>query len=275
MDVTTRTEQHYTRHGLLDTIVEALRASGKDTDRLVPGDLAPVDEFHIRGREATVELARRAALRPGLRVLDVGCGIGGSARYLASECRCDVTGVDLTREYVETAEVLATMVGLSSIVRFEHASALELPFEDESFDVVWTEHVQMNIADKARFYGGLARLLKKSGCLMFHDIFRGPGDAPAYPVPWAEEPSISFLATPESVRDLLLSFGLTITDWDDRTEPSLAWFRAMRERLASTGPSPLGLHLLMGPTAPTKFANMIRGLETRGIVVVQAVATRP
>ena len=275
MDVRTQTEQHYARSGLLDAIVDAVRASGKDPARLSPADLAPVDEFHIRGRDGTVELAGRAALQRGLRVLDVGCGLGGSARYLASEFGCQVIGIDVTREYVEAAEVLARMVGLSSKVRFQQASALELPFREGSFDVVWTEHAQMNIADKARFYGGLARLLKPGGRLMFHDIFRGSGAAPVYPVPWADEPSISFLALAERVRDLLLSFGLTIADWDDRTEASVAWFRAMGERIASNGRPPLGLHLLMGPTAPAKFANMVQGLAERRIVAIQAVAARP
>ncbi len=176
-------EQHYGRGRILDSILGALRGAGKDLSRLRPDDLAPVDEFHVRGREATVELARRASLAPGARVLDVGSGLGGSARYLAAEHQCLVEGVDLTREYVDVANALARMVGLSDRVAFRQASALDMPFDDESFDVVWTEHVQMNIAEKRSFYCEIARVLRPEGLLLFHDIFEGDGAPLHYPAP--------------------------------------------------------------------------------------------
>jgi ubiquinone/menaquinone biosynthesis C-methylase UbiE len=153
-------EQHYGRGRILDSIIAALRETGKDLGRLKPEDLGPVDEFHVRGREATVELARRAALKPGSHVLDVGCGLGGSARYLAAEHQCQVTGIDLTQEYVDVANALAGMVGLSDKVACRQASALEMPFDDGTFDVVWTEHVQMNIADKHAFYREIGRVTR-------------------------------------------------------------------------------------------------------------------
>jgi ubiquinone/menaquinone biosynthesis C-methylase UbiE len=265
-------EQHYGRGRILDSIVGALRQSGKDLDRLKPEDLAPVDEFHIRGREATVELARRASLKPGSRVLDVGCGLGGSARYLAAEHQCQVTGIDLTQEYVDVANALAGMVGLSDKVAFRQASALEIPFDDGSFDVVWTEHVQMNIADKRAFYREISRVTRPKGLLLFHDIFRGDGGPLHYPVPWAEEPSISFLAAPAEVRQILEELGSVIHDWVDKSEPSLQWFVAAIEKVKVSGPPPLGLHLLMGDTAKTKFENNIRNLREGRFVVYQACA---
>lgn len=266
-----RVEQHYGRGDIFEAILQALRDSNKDLTRLQPADLAPVDAFHIRGREATIELARRIALQPGLTVLDVGCGLGGSSRYLAAEHQCHVTGIDLTREYVDIATALAAMVGLQDQVQYHHSSALAMPFEDCTFDVVWTEHVQMNIADKGAFYTELARVLKPGGSLLFHDIFQGPGGTPRFPVPWAEDSSLSFLALPETVRRLLIEAGLTIVDWEDKTPHSLSWFIATVEKLALSGQPPLGLHLLMGPTGRVKFANIARNLQEQRIAVLQAV----
>lgn len=267
-------EGHYGRGHILESIMRALREMGKDSVKLSPADLALVDEFHIRGREATIELARRAALTRGLKVLDVGCGLGGSARYLAGEHGCRVTGIDVTKEYVDVANALAELVGMKDLVSFRQASALDLPFAGRSFDAVWTEHVQMNIADKRAFYSQIARVLAPHGRLLFHDIFEGPGGALHYPVPWAEDASISFLATPQTVRNVLQDVRFSVLDWDDKSQASLEWFIAAIEKLKLSGPPSLGLHLLMGATAKAKFENQIRNLRERRIVVIQAVAEK-
>jgi ubiquinone/menaquinone biosynthesis C-methylase UbiE len=267
-------EQHYGRGRILDSIVAALLDAGKDPARLKPEDLAPVDEFHVRGREATVELARRAALEPGSHVLDVGCGLGGSARYLAAEYRCRVTGIDLTQEYVDAANALAGMVGLSDSVAFRQASALGLPFDDASFDVVWTEHVQMNIADKRAFYREIGRVTRPGGMLLFHDIFAGEGGPPYYPVPWADESSISFLAAPQAVKATLEALGFVIHEWVDKSEPSLQWIATALERARVSGPPPVGTHLLMGETARQKLENVIRSLREGRLAVYQARAEK-
>lgn len=267
-------DSHYGRGDVLDSILRALRESGKDVTRLAPADLSPVDQFHIRGREATVELASRASLTPGARVLDVGCGLGGSVRYLASQYQCQVTGIDLTKEYVDTARDLADRVGLTQKVEFRHCSALDMPFDDGSFDVVWTEHVQMNIADKQAFYAEIARVLAPGGRLLFHDIFQGGGGPVLFPVPWAEDSSISFLVAPEVARDILGNLGFTIREWEDKSQLSLDWFVAAVDKMKRSGSPPLGLHLLMGDTAKAKFENQIRNLREGRIVVVQAIAVR-
>jgi ubiquinone/menaquinone biosynthesis C-methylase UbiE len=267
-------DSHYGRGEILNSILRALREMGKSVAQLAPADLAPVDEFHIRGREATIELASRASLKPGLRVLDVGCGLGGSVRYLASEHQCQVTGIDLTKEYVDAANALADLVGLKQMVEFRQGSALDMPFDDGAFDVVWTEHVQMNIADKQAFYAEIARVLAPRGRLLFHDIFRGDGGPLHYPVPWAEDGSISFLVAPEAVREILAEVGFSIRNWEDKSQHSLDWFVAVIEKLKLSGPPPLGLHLLMGNSAKLKFENNIRNLREGRFVVAQAIAEK-
>lgn len=268
-------ERHYTRGAILESIDRALRQAGKDPLRIAPPDLAPVDQFHTRGREATIELAQRVDWKPGLRVLDVGSGLGGSARFLAVEYGCDVTGVDLTAEYVDVANTLAQRVGLADRVKFRQANALALPFDDASFDVVWTEHVQMNIPDKRAFYGEISRVLAPRGRLLFHDVFEGDGAPLRFPVPWASEPSISFLAPPDAVRATLAAVGLEVRAWEDKTTLSADWLEAMAARVrASGGPPPLGLHLLTGETHAAKFANYIANLREGRVVVVQAVAEK-
>lgn len=273
-EIAASVETHYGVGGVFESILEALRALGKDLDQLTPPDLAPVDEFHIRGREATAELAELAELSPGLCVLDVGCGLGGSTRYLASERGCRTTGIDLTREYCEIAKALSQRVGLGDVVDFRHDSALDMPFDDATFDVVWTEHAQMNIHDKAAFYTEIARVLKPGGRLIFHDIFQGSGGEVFFPVPWAEEQSISSLVTPEALRQLLKQVGLRELVWEDKTALSLDWFRRAVDRMKTMAPSPLGLHLLMGANSRAKFENNIRNLEEGRIVVLQAVLER-
>lgn len=267
-------ENHYGRGRILDSILAGLQALGKDIDRLEPADLAPVDEFHVRGREATVELARRSPPTPNSRVLDVGCGLGGSARYLAENFGCHVSGIDLTHEYVMTAQALTERVGLTNRLAFHCASALELPFSAGIFDLAWTEHVQMNVADKTRFYGEIARVLRPGARLLFHDIFEGSNRPVRFPVPWASDDSISFLVPPESARETLQEVGMNVVDWEDRSARTLEWFTAIVQKLKQSGPPPLGLHLLMGDQALAKFENIIRNLSEERIVVVQAVAEK-
>ena len=266
---------HYTVGELGETILAALSKEGKDLDALTPEDLAPVDGFHIRGREATEELAKLLETGNVERILDVGSGLGGSCRFLAARFECETVGVDLTEEYCRVAEMLSDRVGLGRHTKFKQGSALDLPFPDESFDLVWTEHVQMNIEDKARFYGETARVLAPGGRLAFHDIFAGEQSPIHFPVPWAPDASISFLMDPVELRKTLQQTGLREISWQDTSAISLDWFQAGIARIQTDGPQALGIHLLMGKTAFEKLKNVIRNLNERRITVIQAVMEKP
>jgi len=262
---------HYGISELYERIFGALEKGGISQENLDVDSLAPMDEFHIRGRESTVELANRLELGPDVDVLDVGCGIGGTARHLAVSYGCRVTGIDLTPAYCELAEELSSRVGLGEETSFQRASALDLPFEDESFDVVWTEHTQMNIADKRRFYAEAARVLRPGGVLAFHDVFAGPESRLNYPMPWATTEDSSFLAPAPAIRKILEELSLSEVVWHDCSEISTAWFRSVREKISTSGPPAVGIHLLMGETAPLKVANAHEGLASGAMVTIQAV----
>lgn len=266
-------DRHYGRNGLIDIINKGLGSVIGDRP-VTPADLAPVDEFHNRGRDATLELAALVDFGRDDRIVDIGCGLGGSARHLADERGCRVTGIDATREYVETARELARQVGLEDRVEFHHANALALPFDDAAFDGAWTEHVQMNIADKTAFFSEIARVLKPGGSLAFHEILAGSGEAVVFPVPWAETADLSFLADEASMREAIAQAGLEIQVWRDTTDASLEWATNTAARIKENGPPPLGLHLLLGETAPTKLANLIANMKSGAIRVVQAVVIR-
>jgi ubiquinone/menaquinone biosynthesis C-methylase UbiE len=222
--VTVAVEEHYTRRDLTGAIREALQQAGKDPADLQPLDLAAVDEFHIRGRQATLELGDRLKPNSSDRVLDIGSGLGGASRALAAAYGCHVTGIDLTEEYCRTARELASWVSLDDKVQYQQADALNLPFPDASFDIAWTQHVAMNIADKATLYREAYRVLKLGGWFAIYDVLQGDGGEVVFPVPWAREPSISHLVTPEELRRLLEQTGFEVEHWQDTTAWGRDWF---------------------------------------------------
>ena len=265
---------HYGIKGIFKSILDGLEASGKDLANLEPSDLAPIDEFHTRGKESTIEIADLAQIQEEHKILDVGCGLGGSARYIANEFGCSVIGVDLTDEYIEVANKLSEFVKLSEKVSFKQSSALELPFSSNEFDIVWTEHTQMNIGDKTKFYGEISRVLKPNGRLVFHDVFFGDSKEPHYPTPWAEHAGLSSLCTQEEAKEVMQQSNLKIQEWIDKSKQSLAFFKEMAERTKESGPPPLGFHLLMGETAKIKLSNQARNLEENRISIVQGTALK-
>jgi SAM-dependent methyltransferase len=265
---------HYTRGDLGEAILAALRRAGKDPDNLAPGDLSGLDQFHFRGLEATRDQTELVELNAGSHVLDVGCGIGGPARYLAGEFGCHVTGLDLTEEFCRVGAMLAERTGLADRVEFRQGDALDMPFEDAGFDLVWTQHASMNIADKARLHGEMYRVLKSGGRLALYDIVAGNGGPLHFPVPWARRPEISFLTTPEELRAGLAAAGFRIDVFRDVSEAGLEWRKKTMEKIARDGQPPLGLHVVMGSAWREMFGNVGRNLEEDRIRLIQLVARK-
>ena len=259
---------HYTLGDLTDKIAAALRLAGKDLAHLETADLAAIDEFHIRGRSATLELAESMELTAGCHVLDIGSGLGGPARTLAEVHGCRVTGIDLSAEFCGTARQLSRWGGLSDKIGFVEGDATSLPFEAASFDAAMTIHVAMNIAAKGAMYSGARRVLKPGRIFAAYDILQGEGGEIAYPVPWARDPSISHLATPSEMRKLLESAGFRIEAEHDSTEASEAWFRQAAARMSATSTPPVGLRQFLGSDAAQMTLNQVRNLAERRIRTV-------
>lgn len=267
--------EHYTKQDLGEAILAGLKKAGKDPDNLKQEDLAPVDEFHIRGRTATVELGRQLNLDPAKHVLDVGSGLGGASRYLASVYGCRVTGLDLTEEYCQVARMLADRIGLGQLITYRQGNALDMPFDDATFDVVWTQHTAMNIADKAGLYAEIWRVLKPGGLFAIFDVVAGPGEPLIFPVPWAREPAISFLATPDELRTLLEQTGFRVISWRDTSEEGRIWFGEVADRMKKlNGTPPLGFHILLGADFRTMAGNQVRNLNEKRIGLIETVVQR-
>ncbi len=261
---------------LPERLLAALTAAGHNLDALQLADLAPLDQFHNRGRAATLELAQRAGLSAGQRILDLGGGLGGAARTLAAEFGCAVVVLDLTPAYVQAGEVLTRLVGLDERVTFRHGDALDLPFAACEFDVVWTQHSTMNIPDKPRLYAQAWRVLRPGGRLALHEIVGGPAGPVHLPVPWAVNPADSHLLSQAAHRAAILQAGFGELEWIDESATAL---KACQSQLASMRarngvPFPLGLHLLLGPAFPEMFANLVRSLAEQRLAIVQAVFQR-
>ncbi len=267
MSTETKVAGHYGRGQLEELILAAVAREGKDPENLTAVDLAAVDEFHVGGLEATQELAAHMELRAGLRLLDVGSGIGGPARYFAAEHGCAVTGIDLTEEFVRVARSLTTRTKLDGLVEFRQGSALELPFAPGSFDRAYMIHVGMNIADKAGIFREVRRALKPDGLFTIFDIMSTgdgrtrdgrTGDGPLrYPVPWALSEETSFVGSAEEYRDALQNAGFRVAQERGRREFAIAFTERVLARMKQGGPPALGLHLLLGDKAPIMAGNVL------------------
>ncbi len=271
-------KSHYGQPDLEKNILTAYKKSGKNIKELNRDDLASVDEFHIRGREATRELAILAKLGKNMQVLDLGCGIGGPARTLAAEYGCLVTGIDLIEEYCQTAEMLTEMVNLSDSVKFRQGNILEMPFDDNRYDVAWSQHITMNIEDKDKLFKEVYRVLKPDGLFALYEICKGSNSPIRFPVPWAGDQVISFLVETTTFRRMLGKNGFSEKNWIDVTKPSLQWFKnlmaSMIDRPKDSSPL-LGINLLMGKTTPQKAGNVVTNLEEDRIRVIKCIMQKP
>ena len=248
-------------------IEQALIAAGKDLEHLVPADLGLLEDFHTMGRYATAQLVDLAGITSGSAVLDAGSGVGGTARYVADRFGCRVSAVDLTDEYCETHRWLNQLVGLDQRVSVHQGDVTRLPFADGSFDVAISQHVQMNVADKARLYSEAHRALVKGGRLALWDITIGDHRELSYPLPWADRPAHSHLVSPDDLRAVLESSGFDIEHWNDLTDQA----SALMQTILAQPANPLGLHAFVADFA-RKAENLTTALSDGRLRVIQGVA---
>jgi len=265
---------HYGSAGLSQRIVSALRKAGKSLDALTIEDLAPLDQFHTRGLAATRELVGFAGVKEAWRILDVGSGLGGPARVFASQMKCHVAGVDITKEFCDAASLLSTLTSLEDVTEFRHADATALPFDDARFDLAFTIQAQMSIEDKERFYAEIFRVLRPGGRFAFQDIMSGPGGDIVLPVPWATRRESSFLVAADELRRILNERGFRIEKLDDISAEALAW-RKQQPVAAGLASSPLGLHVVMGEQFAAMQSNQIVNLEQHRVTYVRGVMIKP
>jgi SAM-dependent methyltransferase len=264
---------HYGWPGLMDAIEKELRQHGIDPEHVTVDQLAPVDNYHAFRLAGTIALARAAGISGIDHVLDVGGGIGGPGRQLASRFGCRVDVLDVTAEYCSVGSRLTAWTHLTEQVSFVHASALDMPFEAASFDVVWTQHASMNIAEKAALYGEIARVVRPGGRFAFFDILAGPNQPIHFPVPWASDPSFSFLLSPDETRALVSDAGFRETTWLIGGELRAELDRAERDE-ADHVESPLDSGLLNGPDSARMAESVARNLKEGRILPVIGVFER-
>jgi len=267
---------HYDGGELLASIRTGVTALGKTPATVTIEELGPVDEFHIGGRPATTELCEQLGVSNTDKVLDIGCGIGGAARFVASTFGCRVTGLDLVPNYIDVARELTNWTSLSQQVDYEAGSALEMPFPDGEFDHAFQLHVAMNIADKSALFNEVARVLRPGGQFAVYDIMRTDKGEIEFPMPWAADASMSFVEELEVYRTALEGAGFEITKLRNRGEFAKNFFAAMRAKTEKQGgPPPLGLHVILGANAPTKVSNMISALNDGRLAPVEIICQKP
>jgi sarcosine/dimethylglycine N-methyltransferase len=254
-----------------ERIEQALLAAGLQLDTLSAAELETMEDFHILGRLATNALVELASVTAADRVLDAGSGIGGTARYVAKTIGSQVTTVDLTPEYCATARWLNTLVGLSDLIDVREGNVLDLPFADGSFDVVFSQHVQMNIADKPRLYAEAWRVLAPGGRLALWDATAGPVQPIHFPVMWADSAESSHLVSTDRLRELVADAGFEVSSWNDLTTDAAQFMRAW---ISGGQPSPLGLGVFV-PNFGAKLSTFLDNLDNDRARLIQAVLVKP
>jgi SAM-dependent methyltransferase len=256
---------YWGRAGLGQAILDALASMGKNLDALTVDDLAPLDQFHGGGKASTERLANLAGLTPGTRVLDVGGGLGGPARTLTAQLGCLVTLADPTATFLEASELLTERLGLSDRLTHRRGSALDLPIEDGSFDVVWTQNSGMQIEDKPRLYAEFHRVLRPGGRLAIQEPMAGPTQPPIYPLMWATDPSGSFLRTPDEMLAIIQSAGFEMRAWNE----------APRVAMMAGASIPTIPRLVMGDRLDAILSAGQRNTDERRLVVTDGLFDRP
>lgn len=265
---------HWARGDVYALIVSALRKMSKSLDALTVEDLAPVDHFHARGLPATVELADRLPIKAGQYVVDIGCGLGGPARYIAKRFQCKVSGLDITEPFVEAANKLSALLRMEDQVTIEHGDGQRLPYADASFDGAYTQHVTMNVADRPKFFAEAYRVLKPGAFFALTEHGLGAKGNPHYPLPWSADGSGAYLVTPSETRAFLEAAGFKDILVEDVGVKYVAGYKTVIEKAEKGVLPPLGTHILMGDTALQKTRNAARNIEEGRTHPIQLVCRK-
>lgn len=264
--------EHYTHGDLLNSIQAALAKLGKTVDSVTIEDLAPVDEFHIGGRQATEHFLSQLNFSEQDHILDVGCGLGGASRFVANKYNTHVSGIDLTKEYIDTGNALCTWVGLDKQVTLYHGSALAMPFQDEMFDGGFIIHTGMNIENKTQLFTDVYRVLRLGTSFGVYDIMRIGNGKLTYPLPWATVPSLSNLATLDQYKQALSDAGFAVSRENNRREFALGVYKQYAQTTANGGLLLLGTHILMGENSAVKSKNLLENITAGHIAPVELIA---
>ena len=266
---------HYQHGSLIKVIEEGFNYQGKAPSDISLDDMSVIDEFHIGGRQASEEFLDQLRLQDRSLVLDVGCGLGGPARFVASQFGCLVSGIDLTHEYVDTGNILSNWVGLDKKVVLQQGSAMALPFPDGQFDAAYMMHVGMNIVDKKSLFVEVFKVLKPDGIFGIYDVMQIGSGEMQYPAPWAASKNTSSLASPQDYQTGLKEAGFNILATRERGDFAIEFFENMKRSMAEATADPaLGLHVLMGDDAKTKVANVLQSIKEGSIAPVELIAQR-
>lgn len=252
---------HWAKGDVYGLIISALEKMSKPVEGLTIEDLAPVDHFHARGFPATVELADQLPVRTGHHVLDIGCGLGGPARYIAKRFQCEVSGIDITEPFVEAANKLTTLLRMDGQVRIRHGDGQRLPYPDSHFDGAYTQHVTMNVADRLSFFAEAFRVLKPGAFFALTEHALGPTGNPHHPVPWSEDGTGAYLIKPSETLALLEKTGFKDIVVEDTGPKYVASYKTRIQMAEKGALPPLGIHILMGETASQKTRNAARNIE--------------
>jgi ubiquinone/menaquinone biosynthesis C-methylase UbiE len=266
--------KHYTSGDLAERLQLALADDGVEQPTIET--LAPYDQFHGRGLEATREIAEGLSVAASDDLLDIGSGIGGPARYFADYFGCRVTGIDLTAEFCDLARHLTQLLGLEDRVAFQQGNALAMPFDDARFDGAYSMNVSMNIADKAAFYREIFRVLRPGAWLVLSELARGPNDGMGYPTPWARTAASSFLETPSATAQGLEACGFTHLTLRDHSKEFSA-FSVRSRALVERGEKPphRAVQLIHGDNAVEVMANTARGVADSCLVPIEILCWKP
>ena len=262
---------------LKDRIVSALKEAGKDIHNLEIKDLSIIDQLHTGGHIATLEMIKKAGLRPGEKILDAGCGIGGSSRLLADKFQLKVTGIDIVDEFILTAGFLTDLTGestsLNDLVEFNQGSILDIPSPDSIYDAVLSQHTLMNIKDKAVLLKEFNRVLKPGALLLLHEVVQKEDIPIELPVPWAASHDISFLNTWDLLLETCQNAGFELVYYADKGEQAEKWWVKVKEVTEKflENPKPLGPHIIFGPHGKKFGKTMTLNIQTNRISVVEAV----